>query len=541
MDQLIYKNYNNHYINLKFIDKKYEDKFISTKNKLLNMTKLYIIISEYIILREDAKNNINIINKKYKGIYIIVSKSQFQKIVQKLYSDEFLYKAKFLLGTLHPLMHAKNYDLRIMACGIILFFFSISTFNHLLFHIVSHIIYLSHNSYKLFLISLQYNKKYNFNYHYKEIFIPYDELPIYTILIPLYKEEKKIKHLTMAMENLKYPKDKLDIKYIIEEDDILTHKQIQANLLPDFIEIITVPKSLPRTKPKALNYAFGYARGKYVAIFDAEDIPDKEQLLKAVYRFEALPDDYVCLQAKLDFYNYNENILTKLMSIEYNIWFGILLKSIMTLKMPVSLGGTSNHFKHSILKKIGLWDSYNLTEDAELGIRIYRHNYKVSLLDSITLEEAPISVKTWIFQRSRWICGFIQTFLISLISYRQSPINSKNRKFYFSIFLFIGFAIYNFISLPWIIASIFIFNGKIMLYIANINFIISYLYLIMSITMNPNKISFFQFIQFAIFIPFYFILHTIAGYFTLYQIIVCKAFQWNKTEHGISSIEPIIK
>ncbi|MDN3030621.1 MAG: glycosyltransferase family 2 protein [Candidatus Tisiphia sp.] len=184
--------------------------------------------------------------------------------------------------------------------------------------------------------------------------------------------------------------------------------------LPCYIHLIKVPFTLPRTKPKSLNYAMQYCKGKYVVIYDAEDRPDTDQLLKAVIAFDSLPKEYVCLQAKLNFYNENENLLTKLFSIEYCLWFKYLLKGLSIMNLPVTLGGTSNHFKVDALQKIGFWDAYNVTEDADLGIRLYSFGYKVHMIDSYTLEESPIDIINWINQRSRWIKGFIQTFLVFL-------------------------------------------------------------------------------------------------------------------------------
>ncbi|CAF1580414.1 unnamed protein product [Didymodactylos carnosus] len=183
------------------------------------------------------------------------------------------------------------------------------------------------------------------------------------------------------------------------------------------MHLIKVPFSLPRTKPKALNYAMQYCKGKYVVIYDAEDRPAFDQLLKAVIEFDRLPEEYVCLQAKLTFYNENENLLTKLFNIEYCIWFEYLLTGLSLMSLPVLLGGTSNHFKLDILQKVGFWDAYNVTEDADLGIRLSSFNYKVWILDSYTYEESPIDIMSWINQRSRWIKGFLQTFLVFLPSY----------------------------------------------------------------------------------------------------------------------------
>ncbi|XVN43667.1 MAG: glycosyltransferase family 2 protein [Candidatus Rickettsia vulgarisii] len=182
------------------------------------------------------------------------------------------------------------------------------------------------------------------------------------------------------INNINYPKHKLDVKIIVEADD---HTMINENILdnlPFYIHLIKVPFSLPRTKPKALNYAIQYCKGKYAVIYDAEDKPDSDQLLKAVMAFAQLPEEYACLQAILNFYaNENENLLTKLFSIEYCLWFEYFLKGLSIMNLPIPFGGTSNHFRISVLQKVGFWDAYNVTEDADLGIRLATYNYKIHI------------------------------------------------------------------------------------------------------------------------------------------------------------------
>lgn len=239
-------------------------------------------------------------------------------------------------------------------------------------------------------------------------------------------------------------------------------KQIILQDLPTNITLLKVPFSLPRTKPKALNYAMQYSRGKYTVIYDAEDRPDANQLLIAVEAFHSLEEEVVCLQSKLNFYNYNENLLTKLFSLEYSLWFEYILKGLSILNLPVPLGGTSNHFKTDILQKIGCWDAYNVTEDADLGIRLYSLGYKMHMIDSYILEECPISLDNWLNQRSRWIKGFFQTFLVFLAA------KDKLQKFTIiqivSIYIFIGLAFYNFCCLPFIIVTTITNNSKVIAY-----------------------------------------------------------------------------
>ncbi|HJK87461.1 MAG TPA: glycosyltransferase [Candidatus Megaira endosymbiont of Hartmannula sinica] len=284
---------------------------------------------------------------------------------------------------------------------------------------------LVYNIFKMILILKSINiEKYD-HYHnkfprnYFKIKFSRKNLPLYTIFIPLYKEEEKIQSILNNINKLNYPKNKLDVKLIIEEQDLSLIKFIEKNVkFKRYVHLIKVPNFLPLTKAKAMNYASRYIKGKYLAVYDAEDKPDINQLLKSLYYFKKLPKEYVCIQANLCFYNKTENNLTKLFNLEYSVWFGLLLKTISTNNLIVPLGGTSNHFKVKYLKKVGFWDAYNVTEDAELGIRLYLNQYKTYVMNSYTLEESPISINSWIKQRTRWIKGFIQTSFI-ILSYKN--------------------------------------------------------------------------------------------------------------------------
>lgn len=226
-------------------------------------------------------------------------------------------------------------------------------------------------------------------------------LPVYTILVPMYKESEVIPHLLENIEQLDYPKAKLDVRLLIEEDDLEAQHILKEMKLPPYYTIIVVPHSLPKTKPKACNYGLIRARGEYVVIYDAEDRPDADQLKKVHAAFQKSPDSCACIQAKLNYFNSEQNLLTRWFTHEYSMWFELLLPGVMQLDIPIPLGGTSNHFKMSILKEINAWDPYNVTEDADLGIRLYKSGYTTAIVDSRTWEEANSRVGNWIRQRSR--------------------------------------------------------------------------------------------------------------------------------------------
>lgn len=241
--------------------------------------------------------------------------------------------------------------------------------------------------------------------------IPEDDLPVFTILIPLYKEANIADKIIRSMNSLDYPQHKLDIKLLLEEDDKATIAAVQkCNLSPSY-DVIIVPDFQPKTKPRACNFGLKRAKGEYCVIYDAEDRPDSDQLKKVAVLFRKLPDNIACIQAKLNYYNSMQNMLTRWFTVEYSTTFDLILPGLETLNIPIPLGGTSNHFRTEILKKIGGWDPFNVTEDCDLGIRIYTKGYRTSLVDSTTWEEANSQLWNWIRQRSRWVKGFMQTHL----------------------------------------------------------------------------------------------------------------------------------
>lgn len=233
-------------------------------------------------------------------------------------------------------------------------------------------------------------------------------LPIYTVLVPLYHEAAILPQLSAAMQELDYPKDRLDLKYVVEEDDTATREAVERLGLS---EIIVVPPGGPKTKPKACNYALQFARGSHLVIYDAEDRPDPDQLRKAVAAFRTHPD-IACFQARLVIANDAACWLTKMFALDYSLWFRALLPGLARMGAPIPLGGTSNHFRTDVLVQAGAWDPFNVTEDADLGYRLARLGKRVSMLDSNTREEAPIRFGTWLRQRTRWMKGYMQTVLV---------------------------------------------------------------------------------------------------------------------------------
>ena len=239
-----------------------------------------------------------------------------------------------------------------------------------------------------------------------------DELPVFTVLVPMFRESAMLPQLAQALRNLDYPLGKLDIKIILEANDRETIEVARRLGLEGVFEIIIVPRSKPQTKPKACNFALRFARGEYLVVYDAEDRPEPDQLRKVVATFRRSPPNTVCLQCRLNYYNAGENWLTRMFTLDYTLWFDQVLPGLERLGMPIPLGGTSNHFRTAILRELHAWDPYNVTEDADLGIRIGQKGYRVGVVDSTTFEEASCRVGQWIRQRSRWMKGYMQTLLV---------------------------------------------------------------------------------------------------------------------------------
>ncbi|SIQ97547.1 glycosyltransferase [Bosea sp. TND4EK4] len=234
-------------------------------------------------------------------------------------------------------------------------------------------------------------------------------LPVYTVAIPLYREEAVLDQMLRGLAALDYPAAKLDIRLLIEADDDGMRAALARLRLPAHVTVAVMPPGQPRTKPRALNLALREARGTLFTIFDAEDIPDPQQLRLAAARFQRAPAELACLQARLVIDHAEEGLLPALFALEYASLFEVLNPGLLTAGLPIMLGGTSNHFRTQALRAVGGWDAWNVTEDADLGLRLVRAGYRMGDLPSDTREEAPVSIKAWLRQRSRWIKGYMQT------------------------------------------------------------------------------------------------------------------------------------
>jgi cellulose synthase/poly-beta-1,6-N-acetylglucosamine synthase-like glycosyltransferase len=235
-------------------------------------------------------------------------------------------------------------------------------------------------------------------------------LPVVSIMVALYRESDIAVRLVERLGQLDYPRDVLDILLVVEEDDQITRVALAQADLPAWMRVVTVPTGAVKTKPRALNYGLDHCRGSIVGVYDAEDAPEPQQLRKVVDRFHQCGPEVVCLQGMLDFYNPRSNWLARCFTIEYAAWFRLFLPGIERLGLAVPLGGTTLFFRKSALEALGGWDAHNVTEDADLGLRIARHGLRTELIDTITYEEANCRALPWVKQRSRWIKGFMMTW-----------------------------------------------------------------------------------------------------------------------------------
>ncbi len=238
-------------------------------------------------------------------------------------------------------------------------------------------------------------------------------LPSFSVLVPLYREANVVPALLDALDALEYPRDRLEVLLLVEADDPDTEHACREGLRPGW-RVIVVPHGHPRTKPRALNVALAEATGDLLTIYDAEDRPDPGQLVAAAGAFAALPETVAALQARLDYYNEGDSLLTRWFACEYATHFGLYLEGVAALGHPLPLGGTSTHFRTAAVRAVGGWDSWNVTEDCELGMRLAAHGLAVDTLDSVTAEEAVGQLRRWVRQRSRWIKGYAQTTLVLL-------------------------------------------------------------------------------------------------------------------------------
>lgn len=374
-----------------------------------------------------------------------------------------------------------------------------------------------------------------------------DQLPVYTILVALHREEAVIEQLVTALDRLDWPKSRLDIKLVCEADDPMTLNAIDRLELGRHFEVVRVPPSLPRTKPKALDYALAGVRGEFVAVYDAEDRPHRSQLREAYARFRHAPDNLACLQAPLIISNAETSWITSSFSLEYSALFRRMLPMLARTRMPLPLGGTSNHFRASTLKEVGAWDPYNVTEDADLGLRLYRFGYRCDVIHYPTLEDAPTELPVWMAQRARWFKGWLQTWLVMM----RSPLSTARQmgwRAYFVFHLMIGGMLLSSLTHPLFLT--YIAYIACMLWTGGLSAISPYQLTFFAIDTTNIIASYAIFLMMGLrgmipherklvgrkwlFTPLYWLMLSAAAWRAVYELRY-KPFVWNKTPHKPSN------
>lgn len=366
-------------------------------------------------------------------------------------------------------------------------------------------------------------------------------LPRYSILVPLFHEGAVLPRLIQGLSEMDYPKDKLEILMLMEEDDTETNQAFETIAPPAHFRRIRIKRSYPHTKPKACDIGLAQATGDYLVIYDAEDRPEPDQLKKAVIGFRQCPEEVVCLQAKLNFYNRNQNIMSKWFTTEYSMWYDLFLPGLSQFDAPIPLGGTSNHFQMQALKELGGWDPYNVAEDCDLGIRLYKRGMRTRVLDSTTWEEACSHVGSWIRQRSRWIKGYMQTYFVHMRHpvrvFRQLGLRGFLHFILLTKCMFLTYLINPFY---WILALIWLafrpaaigeffplpvfFMGFFCLFLGNFA-------LIYGNMLGCARRGYYSLIKWALLIPPYWVLISIGAWKAAWQLIT-KPHYWEKTKHG---------
>ncbi|MFZ2030715.1 MAG: glycosyltransferase [Vitreimonas sp.] len=359
--------------------------------------------------------------------------------------------------------------------------------------------------------------------------------PTYTILCPLYREAPVVPELVAALKRLDYPSEALDVKLLVEEDDIDTRAVALAASQAPHIEVVIIPPSKPRTKPKALNAGLALARGDYVAVYDAEDRPHPQQLRAALAAFEDSGGKLACVQAPLVIDNADAPWIARQFAAEYAIQFNEILPLLARLELPLPLGGSSNHFRADVLRAAGGWDPNNVTEDADLGYRLARDGYRSDMIGPPTWEEAPIDFRAWRRQRVRWIKGHMQTWLVLM----RDPLRTAREMglgAFASMQLMLGGGIVASFAhgpLAFIIFTALLTPARLLEPIDVILALSGYTVAVFA-SLSASALSRnWSHLRAALTMPFYWPLSTVAAWIAFAELLL-RPHQWTKTAHGIS-------
>lgn len=378
--------------------------------------------------------------------------------------------------------------------------------------------------------------------------IPGEQLPTVSILVPAYREPEVLADLVANLARLDYPIDRVEILLVLEEDDEVTRRAAATMDTPANVRIVVVPPGEPRTKPKACNYALLECTGDLVTIYDAEDRPEPLQLRRVAAAFARSSPEVACIQAELSFFNWDENVITRWFAVDYRVWFTQYLPGLAASDTPIPLGGTSNHMRRDVLTAMGGWDPYNVTEDADLGIRLHRRGYRVGIVDSITYEEANTDLVNWVKQRSRWYKGYLQTWLVHMRRPRQLRRELGTWAFLrFNLFVAGTPVLAALNPVSWLLVLAWFtlqpqFVKDVMpapVYYAGLaswllgNFTFYFLNLGVAARFQEWRVF-----KSALWLPAYWVMMSLAAVKALVQLVVNPNY-WEKTQHGLSTMTSV--
>jgi cellulose synthase/poly-beta-1,6-N-acetylglucosamine synthase-like glycosyltransferase len=368
-----------------------------------------------------------------------------------------------------------------------------------------------------------------------------EELPVYTVLVPLREEAEVMDQIVASMKSIDYPAEKLDLIMTVEEYDIETRVAIERSGIPSNWRVVVLPDTQPKTKPKALNVAFLEARGEFLVIYDAEIMPDPDQLKKAYLAFRDNPS-FGVFQTRLDHYNSDQSILTKLFTTEFTFHYDFFLPGLSRLGFPVPLSGHSTHFRTDALRQVGAWDPYNVAEDCEIGLRLFRQGYKIGMINSMSREEATATVHSWLMQRTRWKKGFIQSSIVHL-RYPFALYRDLGGFTNFIAFLFLvpGAVLVNILNMVTlsILVAWFLSGSSVIqslyplpiLYISSFAFLVGgFLFVFLNLVALYHRGK-FHLVRYWFLMPLYWVLLSVASVRAAIQLIR-KPHYWEKTVHG---------
>ncbi|WP_407522402.1 glycosyltransferase family 2 protein [Methylobacterium oryzisoli] len=370
-------------------------------------------------------------------------------------------------------------------------------------------------------------------------------LPVYTVLVALHREARVVPRLVRALARLDYPRAKLDVKFVIEADDPATAAALAAVPNPGWFEVIVAPPGLPRTKPRALNVALPFARGEHLVVYDAEDVPEPGQLRAAAALFAGSSPRTACLQGRLVIDNTADSWLTRCFTLEYAALFDVLVPALSAWRLPVPLGGTTTHFRTAALRALHGWDAWNVTEDADLGLRLALAGYHVGDLPLSTLEEAPARVGPWLRQRTRWMKGFVQT----TITHSRRPRHALGQLGPLGLLaaaamvpgtvlsalaypVLIGMAGWRFLARP--LPADTSLAANLLTGLALVLFLAGFAAMLLPAIVGCIRRRWWGLLPWVGLLPVYFLLVSAAAWLGLIELIRAPA-RWNKTEHGLAA------